>query len=132
MTAVNEEIELHDSVLESLLRDGRTLVAALDAYIHRSEGKPGVASGTGWHQLVRLRMEDAVIAGEIPDPDADISHGELVIGTQVLKNIVPVSGVHNGSIILRLEFCYYNPIIIEASRLEIVRVGTPEYIEDSK
>ena len=99
---MNEQIELHDSVLKRLFVDGGQVVAVLDAYIHRSEGKPGVAPGTGWRQSIRLVMENATISGTVPAGEADVWDGELIIGIQVLSNMIPVSGTDHGPIKLRL------------------------------
>jgi hypothetical protein len=61
--AVNVAIEMHDSELLSVGFDDAGLGSVLlRAYIHRTPGEPGVSSGDGGVQLVRIALEHMAIA----------------------------------------------------------------------
>jgi hypothetical protein len=48
---LSRAIEIHDSTLDGLSVERRVAVLRFaHAYIHQSEGTPGVAPGTGWSQ----------------------------------------------------------------------------------
>jgi hypothetical protein len=75
-------------------------------------------------------MDDAVILGSAPPSDAGISDGKVLIGSQTLDNSIPVSGAYEGPINVSLEFFEHEPISVQARRLKVLRLGTPEYVED--
>lgn len=52
----NRLIELHDSDVLDVTLDGDDVVIAMSAYVHESEGRPGIDAGTGWTQPVRVTV----------------------------------------------------------------------------
>jgi len=55
-------IELHDSVIATIVLDGgTTLITFSHAYIHQSDGVPGVDPGSGWSQRAELRINRSSI-----------------------------------------------------------------------
>ncbi len=51
---LNEEIEIHDSVLGSIeIADDNVTLNLTPAYIHKSSGQPRVDSGSGWHRTLQ-------------------------------------------------------------------------------
>lgn len=53
-------IELHDSEIAIITYDhGTAKIIFARAYIHRSEGEPGRAPGTGWGQRAELVIGNA-------------------------------------------------------------------------
>ena len=58
---MNQSIELHDSVLGEIgFAEGDAKLSFVHAYIHRSEGRPGIDPGTGWSQKAELIIEEAI------------------------------------------------------------------------
>src|ERR1700679_93737 len=86
---MNAAIELHDSkcLMVETNNEGRGFVL-LDAYVHRSDGEPGVASGEGGFQRIRFRFDGVSVDGEVGDLPAYIYEGSLVIGESVQENMV--------------------------------------------
>lgn len=65
----NRAVELHDSQVISVRLEGGTCVIELAAYVHDSDGTPGVDAGTGWTQAAQLTLHgahDAQHPGTLP------------------------------------------------------------------
>jgi len=86
---MNVAIEMHDSECLAVERDGLGQgFVLLDAYVHRSEGVPGVAPGEGGVQRIRIRMEAMKVEGDVGNLPAYIYEGSLTIGTSIQDNMV--------------------------------------------
>jgi len=48
-----------------------------DAYVHRTDGEPGIAPGEGGVQRVRVNVEHMTIEGEVGDLPAYVYDGSL-------------------------------------------------------
>jgi hypothetical protein len=57
-TEFNASIELHDSVLDGIDQRPTALSLRLRAYVHRSNGEPGVDPGTGWCQPATVTLSN--------------------------------------------------------------------------
>jgi len=81
---------MHDSrcLAVEIDRSGSGFVV-LKAYVHRSEGEPGVATGEGGVQRIRLDVDSMRVNGEVGSLPADIFEGSLTIGTSIQDNMVP-------------------------------------------
>lgn len=60
---LNRAIEIHDSVLITLVREDRSVHVELDAYVHESAGEPGGDEGAGFRQCVRIVLSEAKTTG---------------------------------------------------------------------
>ena len=88
---VNISIELHDSIVAGIMkRNGEVVVHFLPAYLHKSEGRPGIDAGTGWVQEARLNFADGLTGGTFPDLPCVVMEGELVVGVERFNSQVPV------------------------------------------
>jgi hypothetical protein len=87
---MNAAIEMHDSELLALEREetGQGSVV-LKAYVHRTEGEPGVTSGEGGVQRIRIRVEGMTVEGEVGSLPADIFEGSVKFAQTTHDNIVP-------------------------------------------
>ena len=90
---MNSAIELHDSECLAVEagREGTGFVL-LDAYVHRSEGKPGWEAGEGGIQRVRMIFENMTVEGVIGNLPAYIYEGSLTTGDVVLDNMIELAG----------------------------------------
>jgi hypothetical protein len=88
---MNSTIEIHDSTVAAISqRDGTVVVHFKPAYLHKSEGRPAVDSGTGWVQEVRLIFSDASVSGNFPEWPCDLMDGEIILGGERHRNLIPV------------------------------------------
>src|SRR5277367_1401136 len=90
-TIVNTVIEIHDSrVVEINGSNGIVAVHFKPAYLHKSEGRPGIDVGTGWSQEAKLFFSKATVGGDFPDWPCDIMDGEIVVDGERHDNLIPV------------------------------------------
>jgi len=127
---MNCAIEIHDSHLTSIRKQGDALEVHLRAYIHRSEGTPGVDAGTGWTQAVTLHFTDGLVEGSIAEWPVDLDGGTLGIDGEYSSNIIPVPLDRKGIIHLTLEPKRGNCIVIRGNHLRLEFEGVATYVED--
>jgi len=130
---VNIIIELHDStVAEIAKRDGTVVVHFVPAYLHKSEGRPGFDSGTGWVQDARLIFADASVSGGFPDLPCDVMDGELVVGRERHDNKIPVPLEVTEPTELRLIFDSKQTVTVTGRGVRLELFGEPRYVEEFK
>jgi hypothetical protein len=100
---MNSAIELHDSECLAVGVDelGQGFVL-LDAYVHRTEGEPGVAPGEGGEQRLRIKVRAMTVEGDVGDLPAYIYEGSLTVEAVVQDNMVPFPAVYSGPVRLSL------------------------------
>lgn len=100
---MNRTIELHDSRIEALVRDGDDLIVVFaHAYIHASTGVPGVNSGVGLSQRAQLRIAGAGGAAQPAAFPWDIYEGALRLGSGAALRVLPVALHYTGPTVLTL------------------------------
>jgi len=126
---LNREIEIHDSVLDSLCMEGSQAVLSFShVYIHQSEGKPGVDPGTGWSQAAIIRIDSAVIGSSFTEWPRDLSDGYLKLDGQVSDNMIPIPLDHEGHIELRLEG-WNEVVFVSGTHIRLELIGEAQYVE---
>jgi hypothetical protein len=120
---MNSAIEIHDSKCLAIevgeLGQGSVL---FDAYVHRTNGEPGVAPGEGGVQRIRMKVEAMTVEGQVGELPSYLFEGSLTIGTSIQDNIVPFPAVYSEGIRLsmtlspdaRVVVVYGNGLSIEA------------------
>jgi len=130
---VNTIIELHDTtVAEIAEREGAIIVHFLPAYLHKSEGRPGFDSGTGWVQEARLIFADASASGDFPELPCDVMDGELLVGAERHDNEIPVPLVVTAHTVLRLVFDSMHTVTVTGQGVRLELLGEPRYVEEFK
>ena len=71
---------------DSIAKLGDLLELRVRAYIHKSEGRPGVDAGTGWTQDVIVVFGNGIIEGSITQWPADLYDGTLEIDGEASEN----------------------------------------------
>ena len=128
---MNRAIELHDSRVSFVGSDGNRITLLFEpAYIHESDGRPGIDGGTGWSQSCRLRFADASMEGTLPELPCDLMGGELIIGAEVYGNMIPVPLEVLGAISLRLLFYPGCEVTLSGASLALETLGTPRFVEE--
>jgi hypothetical protein len=126
---MNTALEFHDSevsIIEVGTRSVRVLFSA--AYVHRSEGIPGVDSGEGYVQAVELQMVNATWRGRLEECIGNISDGDLfVAGTPV--RLVPLPFEATDEIRLELQFTNGAALWASGTSVHIRQTGEARFIE---
>ena len=100
-------IEFHDSECLAVQKYDRGNGAViLDAYVHRTDGEPGVSPGEGGTQRTRLSFESMTIYGEIGPLPEFIYGGSLTSGGSRINKVVPLPSDFPGEVSLNLELLY--------------------------
>lgn len=81
----NSIIELHDSRMTRIRSEGSAVVLELNAYIHVSDGIPGVDAGTGWRQPIRMTIEGAVVRKDFEGEGLWITDGTIRVWPELAR-----------------------------------------------
>ncbi len=131
VSPLNSGIELHDSHLAAIsFADGVAVVSLSPVYVHRSVGRPGVDSGSGWLQSATLTLGNASLVSRPVLLPATISEGSLRIGSEAHANLIPAAGIFTGAIELSLVLSHGGPVTIHGQRICIQLHGEPSFVEN--
>jgi hypothetical protein len=98
----NRAMEFHDSTFDGLEKDGADLTLRFSAaYIHESEGEPGLDAGIGWFQEVRLRLSNASTNGSMSELPCYLWDGQISLGGES-RQMLPVPLEYIGIVHLTL------------------------------
>lgn len=128
MSESNWAIEIHDSTLDSIEKNGSTLVAVLSAYLHSSVGSPGVSPGSGWSQTAHLQIGDGTDNG-VGTP-VGLSGGKVDLGDEVHDNLIPLPMTHDGPVRIELETAKGEIVVLAGNGLRVVLVGSAVRVDD--
>jgi hypothetical protein len=126
---VNSGVELHDSILAGLeVLSGVALLAFRPAYLHKSVGRPGIDSGTGWVVDLDLRVMDASLSSTPPSLPADVRGGSLEIGGKRHDNVIVLPLPAETTLLLMLELDS-GDLAIRGSNIVLELRSEPKYVE---
>ena len=125
----NLAMEFHDSTFAGVEQNGSDLMLLFSAaYIHKSEGEPGVDAGSGWAQEVHFHISHASVSGEILDLPCDLQDGFICVGDKVFRDLIPVPIQYEGRIDVELE--EGGKFRITGTSLRVELCGEPKYVEE--
>jgi hypothetical protein len=128
---MNEAIELHDATLAKAERVGGDVVLSLaPAYVHRSEGQPGIDPGTGWLQPFEVTLLDAVTDGALPEEAAWVSGGSVRLGGETYENEIPIPVPEALGVEMALVLATGAQVRISAGSIRVRALGEATYVED--
>jgi hypothetical protein len=128
---MNVAIEMHDSHCLAVEVDGSgNGFVLLGAYVHRSEGEPGVAPGEGGIQRIRINVDSMSVNGEVGSLPADIFEGSLKIGTSIQDNMVPFPASYSEAFSLSMMIANdARVVVVSGTRLSIEPEGQFAFVE---
>ena len=130
---MNVALEFHDSEVSTVQPNGEDLSISFSAaYVHRSEGAPGVDAGSGYVQALEMLLHRATWSGELRACLGRLSGGYLCSGGQRLP-LVPLPYESAGGPI-RVEFVFQNgeSLTATAERIVVRFTGEPRFVESFK
>ena len=123
----NRAIEFHDSTLDSVQVDGTNLTIRFSAaYIHESNGKPGLDAGSGWTQEALIHMKGASVEGTIHELPCNLWDGSLRLGGDLFE-MIPIPLAYEGGIEINLE--QDGKMRITGTHVHLELVGKAIYVE---
>ncbi|MFM2450748.1 MAG: hypothetical protein RIS44_3198 [Pseudomonadota bacterium] len=127
---MNTALEFHDTRVSSITTAGDQLTLHLRAaYLHKSEGEPGVDNGSGWVQQGTLVFRGAEWHGTTLIGDGWIIDGDLRIGSNKSMSVVPLPIRFSEAVSAQFSFANGCSIQITARSIELELIGAPEYVE---
>jgi hypothetical protein len=128
-TESNASIELHDSDLDGIDQAPTSLSIRLRAYVHRSNGQPGVNAGTGWCQSATVTFSNGRLDTRPIELPATIYDGHLRIGGDDFY-LIPCPFAREADTSFSLIFSNCDRLRITATGLTVAFSGKPEFVED--
>jgi hypothetical protein len=127
---MNTAIEIHDSrVIGVAMEGGKTVVHFKPAYLHKSTGRPAVDSGTGWVQDANLIFNDGIISGDFPEWPCDIMEGDLIVGSKIFANLIPLPLEVTAPTKLVLVCDVKHTLTVSGRGVKLELIGDPKYVE---
>lgn len=128
---MNRCVELHDSDVAAASIRGNVLELLFDrAYVHQSEGRPGIDPGTGWTQRLLVSVQNAALDHSIPPLPDRISDGILRVGSTRYDNELPLPLRIEEAIRLELVMADSGlPLTVSGTAIEVQELDSPRYVE---
>jgi hypothetical protein len=125
---MHRAIELHDSQVESITTEGhRVIVRFSDAYVHESEGHPGLTPGDVLLQAAELVFSDVEA---LPRP-----HGKDTIAKGVVRvnesefSLLPLPFEGQGEVHAQIEFSSGNHVDLHARSVHCAVTGKARWLD---
>ncbi|WP_165066267.1 hypothetical protein [Paludisphaera rhizosphaerae] len=124
-------IEIHDSRLAGIAWESGNLVLRFaPAYVHRSEGRPGVDVGTGWLLELDLIIAAAVAESLPVTVPVNLADGQFFEEETCWDNKIPLPLNFLGRVSLRAVTGESEWLIVRGRGASIVARGEPVYLEE--
>ena len=121
-------VAIGESKLVSWSLAAGRLTVRLDAYLHVSQGQPGVDAGTAWEQPVELVLTGVEVQRAPAEAPSWLTGGTVELGGGPGLALIPLPLEHAGAARLRLEG--------ESDRFEaaglgltVIALGEPRFVE---
>jgi hypothetical protein len=128
-TFMNQSIELHDSTVVAIRESGGEVQLDLEAYVHRTEGRPGIDPGTGWRMPVRMTIASATVVRAFRGDSLWIIDGAITVGSTVFENMIPVAFDSVDEIEMRFSGGE-GSLTVTGKGLRVEPTGEAEYVEE--
>lgn len=128
---MNSKIEIHDSRLAGTdWESGNLVIRFAPAYVHRSEGRPGVDVGSGWLLELDLIMAAAVVESFPANVPVRLADGQFFEGGTCWDNAIPLPLDCIGEVSLKAISFENEWLIVRGQGASIIARGEPVYLED--
>jgi hypothetical protein len=126
----NRAIGIHDSKLASLsVQSGQVVLSFSAAYIHQTEGRPGIDAGTGWIQPAVIHIRGEIADGSLTKLPCDLMDGYLELDGQEYDNMIPIPLSFTGDVELALTSEFGETVKIRGNHIALGLLHEPEYVE---
>ena len=100
---MNTAVELHDSEIRSVRRDGDDTILELIVCVHSSGGVAGLDPGETWEQEAELRIRHAQVEYFPPDGRLSILSGSVKAASDTFDDVLPMPFDRAGSVVVQLS-----------------------------
>lgn len=124
---MNAALELHDSDVEAIVAtDDELRIVFSNAYVHRSDLRPGVDAGSGYVQPATILLSG--VTASTSGPVGTISDGVLTVDGES-KSLIPLPFAASGQVAVRLVFVTGEAFSVSATSVTCSVSGEPRYVE---
>ncbi len=128
---MNTALEFHDCSVSSITSDGAQVCLNFNsAYLHVSEGIPGVDDGTGWVQEAKLVFSGAKWHGSFAIGEGWLMDGQITIEPSEATSMLPVPFEAAGIVSATFYFTNGCALAIEAESALLTLIGEARYVEE--
>jgi hypothetical protein len=128
---MKKALEIHDSTISEIKKNDLSIILFLGKGImHHSEGEPGIDKGTCWLQSIEIYLENARIINEPDDIPNELDFGYFIINGTKYDNMIKVPFKESGDIEVILETFFGNELRINAGKITISEIDSPQYLQD--
>jgi hypothetical protein len=125
---MNAAVELHDSDVVAVESGAAAVVVRLAAYVHRSEGRPGIDSGSGWTQPVELVFAGGIVEERPPGLPCTLDDGR-VSGRVEFAGMVPLPASVSSAVRFEAQGLCGERLAVRGTELKVVAVGEAVFVE---
>lgn len=101
-------------------------------YLHKSSGRPGIDTGSGWIQDAKLVFSNSILDGHAFDLPCDILDGKIIIRGKTHDNSIPVPLEISGEVELHLVFSPAHKLTVKGKSVRLELLSEPKYVEEFK
>jgi hypothetical protein len=128
---MNRAIEFHDSTLKEVKIEGSNVKICFDkAYVHQSDGVPGLEKGTGWEQKINILLYEASVEKCPDDLPNDIDTGYIIVNNQKSINLLRLPLQCEGEIEIVLFTIYGKELRVKSKKLQTQELDKAIFLED--
>ena len=127
---MNSAVELHDSEVNEIRLSGRGLHLTFpNAYVHKSNARPGIDAGDGYLQPVEMIFSEAQYTESNGLCSGVISEGTVSIGDEKFENMIPLPFDAKGNVSASISYASGGVLTIMASALSCTASGEARFVE---
>jgi hypothetical protein len=102
------------------------------AYIHQSDGRPGIDDGTGWVQEIGLELTGSEIFKLPISMPEELVGGHILVNGELHDNGIKLPLKETGDIEIYLQTGMNEELRINAKSILSIEYGEMEYVEEFK
>jgi hypothetical protein len=124
-------IEFHDSeVVELQVTEGALHILLEPAYVHRSQGRPGIDAGSGFLQAAELVFSEAKYTEKDGPCSGPIDEGSVTIAGKRYSDMMPLPIEGKGAVTAEFTFQSGATLSITAKGINGFTKGNPQFVEE--
>jgi hypothetical protein len=123
-------LEFHDSDVVDIRQDGDALLLIFEpAYVHRSNGRPGVDAGSGFLQPAEIGFAAAQFTEKDGPCRGSISEGLITVSGKKFDSVLPLPYQATGKVTAEFTFESGAVLSITAGGVTCVSTGPAELVD---
>jgi hypothetical protein len=129
--AIKSALEFHDSEVVAVQMEENELHVVLEpAYIHRSAGRPGIDSGSGFLQSAEIVFTDAKFSEKEGPCSGPIEEGIVTVAGKRYNDMLPLPFTAVGAVSAEFTFESGSVLSINGAGINCFSKGQARFVEE--